>query len=525
MPANLVLTPQDNNYLTSRIVYNQLIQNSPDFLIDEENVTTANPTKAQVLLDGSGRAQLDGAVTITGTPAAGMTLGHLPNHYKPKSPTVLLPVAVLRGTAYVSNAILVQDAGSPITGITVTLAGSYTTAPTLTATAPGFGATLAPISKAVTVTAIANAGTGYAPADTITLTGGTFAGATVLTVASTKLSSAALNAAGSGYLTGDTVTLAGGTATTKAIITVAGTKLVSTVLNALGSGYATGNTITLAGGTHSAAAVLTLTSTKLASAAINAAGTGYVVNDTITLAGGTFSTAAVVTVNTVNGGGGILTFTITNRGVYTANTATFTQGSTSGTGTGATFNTALYGVNAFTVSTGGAYTVEASSLTQASSSGAGTGATFQTSLYGVGTATISNAGVYTANATNFTQFSTSGGGSGVTLNTTVYALNAVTISTPGAYTVLPSNPVSQGSSSGSGTGATFTMAWGLLGAVVSAGGSGYTSASGLSVSPSGPTGTLDLGLSVTGEVSLVTSPNSGDVVYLNSAPILLESYN
>ena len=80
--------------------------------------------------------------------------------------------------------------------------------------------------------------------------------------------------------------------------------------------------------------------------AINAGGSGYNVNDTITLAGSTYSTPAVVTVTAcvTSCPGAISTFNITNPGAYIYGTVNgFTQASTSGNGTGATFKTATYG--------------------------------------------------------------------------------------------------------------------------------------------------------------------------------------
>jgi len=78
---------------------------------------------------------------------------------------------------------------------------------------------------------------------------------------------------------------------------------------------------------------------------INNAGSGYVAGEVITLAGGTATLAAKVRVLTVSSGA-IATFTIDERGLYTATNASLTQASTSGSGTGATFNTATYAVQA-----------------------------------------------------------------------------------------------------------------------------------------------------------------------------------
>lgn len=224
-----------------------------------------------------------------------------------------------------------------ISSVTVNTAGSYTVLPTLGTSGPGSGAVLNPIMKAVTAVDVA-AGTSYAPADTITLTGGT----------------------------------------------------------------------------HSASTVLTVATTKLVSAAVNAGGSGYNVNDTITLAGGTFSTAAILTVASVDGSGAVLTFTIANHGSYTVDTSSFTQGSTSGIGSGATFNTAVWGVNTVTISTPGSYTALPSNpVSQGSTSGSGSGATF-TMDWGLLSVVVSSVGSGYTSASLFT-VSGSGGATG-TLN-------------------------------------------------------------------------------------------------------------
>lgn len=71
---------------------------------------------------------------------------------------------------------------------------------------------------------------------------------------------------------------------------------------------------------------------------VAAGGTGYAVSDTITLTGGTFTVATVLTVLTLSGSA-VATASITTPGTYTVAPADpVLQGSTSGSGTGATFN-------------------------------------------------------------------------------------------------------------------------------------------------------------------------------------------
>jgi len=298
------------------------------------------------------------------------------------------------------------------------------TQPSQINTRPGVGAGVAALVRGATITT--GAGSAYvaipdtlagAPPNRIRLaaTAACYArlgGSTEATVVE--------SAAGSGYAPLDTITLTGGTFNSPMKLRVDTTKLVSTARDAIGTGYAVNDVITLSGGTAVTRATLTLSTIQLASLALNAGGAGYAVNDTITLAGGTNTTAAVVTVLTETAGI-IGTFFITTRGNYTVGSASFTQASTSGGGTGATFNAGLFGVRTFT---------------------------------------ISDDGEYSANTTSFTQHAVApSGGTAATFNTALYGPETATVTDDGDYTVNPSNPVSQGSTSGAGTGATWTVAF------------------------------------------------------------------
>lgn len=239
-----------------------------------------------------------------------------------------------------------------ISSVTVTEAGSYATLPTFGTTGPGTGAVLAGTMKGVTATPVA-AGSGYAPADTIVLTGGT----------------------------------------------------------------------------HTINSILTVATTKLVSVAVNAGGSNYIVGDKITLAGGTFSIPAILTVNTVSAGA-VVTFTISTGGSYSVNSTTFTQSATSGVGTGATFNTGLFGILTETVSTPGRYTILPSSpVSQGSSSGSGTGGT-HTVLWGVYSISVTSGG------TGYTSSSildvTGGGGTGGAQGTLAIG-SASSIENPASY--------------------------------------------------------------------------------------------
>lgn len=92
-----------------------------------------------------------------------------------------------------------------------------------------------------------------------------------------------------------------------------------------------------------------------ATAAVPAAGgTGYAVGDTITLTGGTVLRPVVLTVTSLSGSA-VASAAVTDAGLYTvAPTNPVSQGSTSGSGTGATFTLTFGGANAVSDLTGNA---------------------------------------------------------------------------------------------------------------------------------------------------------------------------
>jgi len=248
--------------------------------------------------------------------------------------------------------------------------------------------------KALALSAVVSAiGSGYAPADTITITGGTATTNAVFNVATTKLASASLNAAGTGYAPGNTVTLAGGTSSAKAVLTVSTTKVVSATVYESGSEGSPG-AVTVAGTTG--------TGTKF-HASVTIGGDGAIESvDGISLAGSYTVNPTNIVNEPVTGSGlvdaalsvvlGIDTFTVSTAGSYTANSSTFTQFATSGSGTGATFNTASYGVNTLTLNNAGSYSVLPSNpAAQGSTSGVGSGATLTVTYDSTGlVATSSN---------------------------------------------------------------------------------------------------------------------------------------
>lgn len=118
-----------------------------------------------------------------------------------------------------------------------------------------------------------------------------------------------------------------------------------------GSGYTSVPAISFVG-EASEDAVATAVMTAVG-ATVAAAGTGYAEGDTVTLAGGTNSSPVIVSVSAVGAEGAITSVTISDGGDYTVLAANpMAQGSTSGTGTGATF-TISWGIGSVTVSDGG----------------------------------------------------------------------------------------------------------------------------------------------------------------------------
>lgn len=238
--------------------------------------------------------------------------------------------------------------------------------------------------------------------------------------------------AGSGYTNLPTLAIFGGTATAgttdPAIAVATSLKCVTATVATPGTGVAVNDTFTASGGTlmtaspydgasvtAGAATLLTVSKVRLVGLAKNAAGSGYAVNDTITLAGGTSTTAAIVTVLTVNAGA-IVTFSITTAGSYSVTASSFTQTSTSGSGTGATFNTPVWGADAFTITTAGGYTVSpATPNAPVNGTGTGTGVT-ATLSYGLGTAAIVHSGNYSS-APGFSVTPVDGNGSGASIAT------------------------------------------------------------------------------------------------------------
>jgi len=145
---------------------------------------------------------------------------------------------------------------------------------------------------------------------------------------------------------------------------------VTAITGLTGGSYTLIPTITISAPTTAGGVQATGTVAMLALATtLVSGGSGYAALDTITLTGGTFSQAIVIRVDTVSSGA-ILTFTVTNGGTYTVlPTNPISQGSTSGSGTGATFSsTWQVRTTAFTITLAGSGYVEQPTITFSSGS-------------------------------------------------------------------------------------------------------------------------------------------------------------
>lgn len=295
----------------------------------------------------------------------------------------------------ISNGAFVTEGPVPITGISQSNPAQVT------------------ISAQGGVSASANDGgvlLSYAPGDLVTLAGGTFISPAVLSVTNTELLGIGVAAPGRGYLVNDTISLGGGVPTTPAVARVttvvavpaegaitfatnpsaSDTITLDSVVWTFVTGTPTGDQ-TKIGATlvatlgqlvldlrASGNASISLASYTASSTALNivykVAGTS---GNTFTLA----ASAATPSASTLTGGGntGIGSVSISTAGVYTTNAAggVMTQTGTSGSGLGASFQTALFGPLNVAVQSAGTYTVlPTNPVSQASTTGIGQGVTF-----------------------------------------------------------------------------------------------------------------------------------------------------
>jgi hypothetical protein len=310
-------TPVNQNYYTPANTFNQLSENYK--LLDLYSGISAPFADPSVWLDGSGRAQLQGAVKInTSSVIPQMPLVQLPTGLIPTK-DCMFPVAVERAGAYVANALYLSSFGSDIASISITAPGSYTAIPTVSLTGPGKNAvlgstTMAGLSSSVVATPQSSTGS-YAPGNTITATGGTFSTAAKYNVVTTGVISATIVSGGTGGASDGTFTVTGTTGT--------GTKF--TALASFTSGIITAISSISSAGSY------TVNPTTLTSEPV----TG---NDVV---GAVFSVKM-----------GVETISPNTGGSYTALPSNPVSTTSNGAGTGCTL-TMAYGVSSIPVVSGG----------------------------------------------------------------------------------------------------------------------------------------------------------------------------
>ncbi len=420
-------------------------------------------------------------------------------------------------------------------------------------------------------------GSGYLVGDTFGAIGGMYLDPATFEVTNLQLVSSLINMRGTGYEIGDTIITTGGTSSIAAQVEVlslssVGIENVNLITNGSfsgttptisfsgpgsgaaanltcqafsnstvvtpGSGYGPGDLLEVIGGTSSIAARYTVLTLKVVGSAGFTPGTGYAADDTIQMAGGAFTTTAVITVNTVDGGGAVLTYTITTPGNYTGVPSNLTQGSTDGSGTGFVLTGALFGVLTVNSVVAGNYTVLPTgdiSYTNLSSGGTGytstmlwqalavivtapgsgytsastvsfvggtglnpTGGIILSSTGSVGTYNVINPGNFTVGDVALTQDSTSGTGTGFSLSSCVYGVLSIVLVSGGSnYTSSIANPALTKNFTGSGTGLTVNLEYILSNIAVIDEGNGYDSNSYIQFS--GVTGTLPTATLVLGD--------------------------
>lgn len=320
----LNLTPKDVNYLTSRLVSQNMIQNAVALTLDADNVSADPTATPKIHLDGQGRAHLTGAMIVeNASPSAGMVLFTMPDSIPLLNPISIFPVTTYNATTYAANFLTIYNGTNSIASIAITTPGEYTGIPSanINGIGTGFvGSTRVKVVIAEKVTSQSGSGS-YAPGDTFELTGGTAVGGAKFTgsVVTTRVVSMVVNAAGSGGTDGSQ-TLTGTTGT--------GTKftLVATI---------TGGAIT--GISSYSPGLYTVNPTDLTAEPVT----------------GASLTGATVTLKM-----SVVTTTITNYGVYSVLPTLsdpedpYPTTATSGTGTGLTFSL-TWGVDSVSVTSGG----------------------------------------------------------------------------------------------------------------------------------------------------------------------------
>jgi hypothetical protein len=221
------------------------------------------------------------------------------------------------------------------------------------------------------------------------------------------VSSVTLTGRGSNYSMVPTVAFTGGGGSGATGTVVLGYVIIDTLVTAPGS-YASMPTASANLGTGATFA-LTMEAVGLT---VASGGSGHSPGDILTINGGTTTGGTILQVGTVDGGGAVLTASITTPGSYTALPTNPASSTSEGSGIGATFNM-LWGLLSIEVTAGGNDYTSASVLSFTGGGGTG-GAAANLLLAPVGRIKVIN---ITAGGTGYTTppsvvFSGGGGGTG-----------------------------------------------------------------------------------------------------------------
>lgn len=261
--------------------------------------------------------------------------------------------------------------GAFVTETPIAITGATKANPCVLSITASTGNTATPVADTTTAS--------YAPGDTVTLAGGAYNSQAVLGIPNTTVQSVQVLSPGTVYAPGDTIVPGGGVQSTAAQFTVHQTQVVSATVHSGGSGGTDGTqTVTGTTGTGTSFQASVTVSGGAISAVLGITlGGAYTVNPTSL-------TDEPVTGASLTGGAlsvvmGCYSVNVTGGGVFTTNPPgfAFIQASTAGSGTGATFNSAIMAPNAATFISAGNYSAfPANPVSQTSSSGYGQGATF-----------------------------------------------------------------------------------------------------------------------------------------------------
>lgn len=142
----------------------------------------------------------------------------------------------------------------------------------------------------------------------------------------------------------------------------------------IAASYAPDDLVTIAGGVSTTPAVVKIVTTQIYSLALVNGGSGFSIGQVLPLVGGAQSSQAYITVTGIGGGGAITTFTVSTPGAFLQNAGTLTVSTVRASA--ATF-TPVYAPSQVEIETAGAYSVTpANPAAQASTTGSGSGATF-----------------------------------------------------------------------------------------------------------------------------------------------------